>query len=101
MSLWKTCGVSTLDELQRRVRARLRQYCAALQRSGVAPDELAELSGLFEALPLASDEFALACRRLENARRYLSAGERGAARYELQLLEGGLMNASAARAGNA
>jgi hypothetical protein len=41
---------------------------------------------LLEALPLDSTEFGLAVNRLANARRYLEAGEDGAARYELRLL---------------
>jgi hypothetical protein len=41
---------------------------------------------VLEALPLTTAEFATARNRLENARSYLEAGERGAARYELRLL---------------
>jgi hypothetical protein len=45
-----------------------------------------EVRRLLEAVPLASGEFGVAVNRLENARRYLHAGEHGAARYELCLL---------------
>ncbi len=38
------------------------------------------------ALPLPPDEWALARSRLRNARCYLRAGERGAARFEIRLL---------------
>lgn len=37
-------------------------------------------------LPLSTSEFALATKRLGNARRYLLIGEPGAASYELRLL---------------
>jgi hypothetical protein len=39
-----------------------------------------------EALPLTTAEFGLAVNRLANAERYLQAGERGAACFELNLL---------------
>jgi hypothetical protein len=45
---------------------------------------------LLECLPLDSTEFALAVKRLANARHYLQTGEFGAARYELRLLRGSL-----------
>jgi hypothetical protein len=43
-----------------------------------------------EALPLPTGAFALAVRRLDNARTYLRAGETGAAVFELRLLLGSL-----------
>jgi hypothetical protein len=43
-----------------------------------------------EAMPLPTDEFALARCRLDNARRYLQYNERGAAQYELRLMMRGL-----------
>ena len=49
-------------------------------------NELADATHLLEALPLSTSEFAVACNRLSNARRYLDSGERGAARSEVQLL---------------
>jgi hypothetical protein len=45
-----------------------------------------------EALPLATAEAAVMRHRLANARSYLEAGERGAARYELRLLACSLAN---------
>lgn len=47
---------------------------------------LERLRRSLEALPLDSTEFALAVKRLANARHYLQTGENGAARYELRLL---------------
>jgi hypothetical protein len=43
-----------------------------------------------EALPLSTEEAGTARNRLENARTYVQAGERGAACYELCLLAGSL-----------
>ncbi len=49
-------------------------------------DAFAEVQLILSALPLNTDEFALAGNRLRNAAKYLKSGERGAARYELKLL---------------
>lgn len=46
----------------------------------------AKVQRLLEALPLNTEEFALAGNRLRNAGRYLRSRERGAACYELKLL---------------
>ncbi len=40
-----------------------------------------------ESLPYGTGEFALACRRLDNAVRYQNRGEVGAAKYELALVQ--------------
>jgi hypothetical protein len=45
-----------------------------------------------EALPLATEEAAVMRNRLANARSYLEAGERGAARYELRRLACSMAN---------
>lgn len=50
--------------------------------------------GLLESLPLSTDQFGLACRRLDNARHYLVFTEPGAARYELRLLVSSLKYAA-------
>jgi hypothetical protein len=60
------------------------------QLDEAAHDDLAAARGMLEALPLSTDEFALACRRLQNARHYLRYTEPGAAWYELRLLSGSL-----------
>ena len=52
--------------------------------------ELQQVRDLLESLPLATDEYSTATNRLRNAHRYLVSKERGAARYELQLLSGSL-----------
>ena len=51
-------------------------------------DALESLRALLTGLPLAMDEYVLATRHLDNVEQYLTAGESGAACYELQLLEG-------------
>ena len=48
--------------------------------------ELEAIEGLLETIPLSSEEFGVACNRLRNARRYLAASERGAARWELKMM---------------
>ncbi|MCZ7526575.1 MAG: hypothetical protein M5U14_09490 [Acidimicrobiia bacterium] len=48
--------------------------------------ELYELQVLLETLPLSTDQFGLACVRLQNAQRYLVSEEHGAARWELNTL---------------
>jgi hypothetical protein len=57
-----------------------------------AHDDLAAARSMLEALPLSTDEFGLACRRLQNAQHYLRYTEPGAAWYELRLLTTSLGN---------
>lgn len=56
------------------------------QRGGDSVADFEQVRRLLEALPLTTEEFGRALNRLANARRYLSSGEDGAARYELCLL---------------
>lgn len=76
------------------VRNLLVQCLSSLINEGTEADlwewQLTEAAMLFESLPLGTSEFGLAMNRLNNARRYLESNERGAARYELQLLVAGL-----------
>jgi hypothetical protein len=67
---------------------RIKQSLEALHKQNSVNGEFGEIGDLLRSLPLATEQFALASRRLANARRYLTAGERGAAVYELRLLEG-------------
>ena len=55
-------------------------------RQGNAAQAFEEIRDLLEALPLNSEEFALAVNRLASALQYHQSGEHGAARYELRLL---------------
>ena len=57
-----------------------------------ARDDFAAARSLLEALPLAADEYGLACTRLENAQHYLQYTEPGAARYEVRMVAGSLKN---------
>jgi hypothetical protein len=60
---------------------------APMIRSGQdASGELDHVQVLLESLPLSSGDFGVACHRLLNVQRYLQAGERGAARWELNIL---------------
>ena len=58
----------------------------ALETRRAEPTEMEILAGLLETLPLASNEFGLACTRLSNAQRYLDSAEHGAARWELNAM---------------
>ncbi len=53
--------------------------------------EAAEASFLLETLPLTTEEFGLANNRLQNANRYSTSGELGAARWELVMLRKALL----------
>ncbi len=48
---------------------------------------------MLEALPLSTEEYGLACRRLTNAQHYLRYTEPGAAWYELRLVATSIQNA--------
>jgi hypothetical protein len=71
----------------------LRGIAVGRARDDANIQALAEAAHLLEALPLSTGEFAVASNRLGNARRYLDAGERGAAQYEVQLLIRGVAHA--------
>ena len=57
-----------------------------------AQDDFAAVRSMLEAMPLATDQFGLACTRLQNAQHYLRYTEPGAAWYELRLLASSLKN---------
>ena len=58
-----------------------------------AHDDFAAVRSLLETLPLPTDQYGLACTRLQNAQHYLRYTEPGAAWYELRLLASSLKNA--------
>jgi hypothetical protein len=62
----------------------------ALARGVVAAADWKKLHVGLEALPLTTEDFGVCLNELLHARQYLEAGERGAAWYELKLLEGRL-----------
>jgi hypothetical protein len=87
--------MSTSNSLaaQERYYRAARAVAAVLVRvcRGSCPERLlGRVRALLEALPLSTGAFALAVRRLDNARTYMRAGETGAAVFELRLLLGSL-----------
>jgi hypothetical protein len=82
----KEAFAGTLEQIRDHVHMCLDELIEQVFSSGCPPAEFHEASEALEALPLTTVEIATARNRLENARSYLDAGERGAARYELRLL---------------
>ncbi len=56
-----------------------------------AEQDFASARAMLEALPLSTQEYDLACRRLQNAQHYLRYTEPGAAWYELRLVASSLI----------
>lgn len=83
---------STTDTLSRELLSAVDRVVAWLRRGSCHFDGFERIEELLESLPLASDAFNTATNRLKNARRYLRSDERGAARYEIQLLANSLRN---------
>jgi hypothetical protein len=54
--------------------------------------KLDSVRSLLDSLPLSTSDYGIAQNRLRNAERSLRSQERGAARFELQLLAGSLRN---------
>jgi hypothetical protein len=90
MSTQEQIRVRSQDEVRDQLVKCLKPLIGQEKVAGVWKDLLTEAALLLESLPLTTSEFALATNRLNNARRYLQSNERGAARYELWLLIGGL-----------
>jgi hypothetical protein len=70
------------------VRDQVKSLVDGIGRRCVSSAELVLIAELLETLPLATEYFGLAKRRLLNARHYLDSAEFGAASYELRLLHG-------------
>jgi hypothetical protein len=83
----KTLSVVSIDEIWQTAMSRLRCLLALVAHGHEASFAFEEFFAMLAALPLTSSEFGLAGNRLNNARRYLHSAERGAANYELRLLE--------------
>jgi hypothetical protein len=81
---------ATPDTIRQELLQTIEHLLQCLHRESAVLDDLQEVRDLLDSLPLASDEYATAFNRLRNAHRYLVSQERGAARYELQLLAGSL-----------
>jgi hypothetical protein len=72
-----TMSVEQLDEALRRPGATTRAEIAG---------EFGRLGDLVAALPLTTDEYCFAANWIAGAREYWSAGDRGAARYQLRMI---------------
>ena len=72
----------TCDELLRS----LGHLVELLDRGEPVEPQLEQQRKMIAALPLATNKFAVACNRLKNAEGYLSVGECGAAKWELEQL---------------
>ena len=94
MKTSQATSVVSIDEIWRTALSRLRCLTAQVAHGHEASFAFEEFFAMLAALPLSSDEFGLAGNRLNNARRYLQSAERGAAGYELRLLERTLQNLS-------
>ncbi|MHB0955391.1 MAG: hypothetical protein ACYC0X_03335 [Pirellulaceae bacterium] len=91
MEVQQNAGVVSYEHRFHVTRRRIKQLVNVLHQHERANGDFGDIGDLLRSLPLASDQYALASRRLSNASRYLTAGERGAAEYELRLLEGSLL----------
>ena len=76
----------TLEQIRAHVFTCLTQLIEQVFSAGLPTAEFQQAREALGALPLPTAEFATARNRLNNARSYLEAGERGAALYELRLL---------------
>ena len=91
MQIQPTTVAVNLEHRYDLARHRVRKLLAVLDHHAVVTGEFDEIGDLLKSLPLAADQYAVASRRLANANRYQAVGERGAAEYELRLLEGSLV----------
>ena len=82
--------VSSVDDARIQLIQHLRTLLDGSLANSAWADGLLEALAMLPTLPLSTHEFGLATIRLHNARRYLTARERGAACFELQLLLGSL-----------
>ncbi len=83
----------TADSTQRVTQSVLRCLGRLQQKRQLdeaAHDDFSAARAMLETILLPTDQFDLACRRLQNAQHYLKYAEPGAAWYELRLLGGSL-----------
>ncbi len=88
-----TQTASTTQQITQSVLQCLGRLQQKRQLDEAAHDDFATARAMLETMPLATDQFDLACRRLHNAQHYLRYTEPGAAWYELRMLEGSLKRA--------
>ena len=87
-----TTATTTVPQIAHSMNQRLGRLLQKRRLDEVAQDDFAAIRSLLEALPLATNQFGLACTRLQNAQHYLRYTEPGAAWYELRLLASSLKN---------
>jgi len=83
---------TTLEQIHSQANACLDTLIKQVSSDAPPADSWNMAHKALEALPLATEEAAVTHNRFANARNYLEAGERGAARYELRLLACSLAN---------
>jgi hypothetical protein len=82
--------VDTIQEVASAALSLVRRLQQAVKASSADNDLFAGVQASIARLPLASGEFALANRRLHNARVYYGQGELGVAAFELTMLRGAI-----------
>jgi hypothetical protein len=88
-----TTATTTVSQITHSVNQCLGRLLQKRRLDEAARDDFAAVRSLLEALPLAADQFGLACTRLDNAHHYLRYTAPGAAWYELRLLASHLKHA--------
>ena len=78
--------VNSIEQSRNQLMKHLRNFLDGSLSNSTWVDGLLDTLAMLATLPLSTDEYGLATRRVHNARRYLTANERGAACFELQLL---------------
>ena len=81
-------STATPDTIRQQMFQTVEHLLRAIHRNQHVLEELQQVRDLLDSLPLATSEYGTAANRLRNAHRYLVSQERGAARYELQMLAG-------------
>ena len=89
--------VNSIEQSRNQLMKHLRNLLDGSLSNSTWADGLIDTLAMLATLPLSTDEYGLATRRVHNARRYLTANERGAACFELQLLLGSIRNGDDAR----
>ena len=85
-------GAATIAQITQSVSQCLGRLLQKRLLDEAARDDFAAARSMLEAMPLSTDQFGLACTRLQNAQYYLRYTEPGAAWYELRLLASSLKN---------
>ena len=97
MQNYREITVSSVEYARTELIQHLRSLLDRSLTDSTWADGLLEALAMLATLPLTTHEFGLATNRLHNARRYVTAQERGAACFELRLLLGSLKNSDDAR----